>query len=131
MNRLGKIMPKTPPRRPVEAKTMPTPVSATGKSSSWLKSQKEGKLTREEVCEMAGDFDLLFADGFDDALIGTVEIFNKCVALYDYYKVIALLMEEGCSEREAIDYFYFNVVGAFVGKKTPGFAKIFSEKGGS
>lgn len=63
----------------------------------------------------------LFADGFDDALIGIGE---RCgqpyLAVYDYDKCIDVIMrDEGLSEEDAIEHMSFNVAGAWMGENTP------------
>lgn len=70
----------------------------------------------------------LTADGFDAALIGYVEIFNKVVALYDREKCIDILMErDGMARDVAVEFFEFNVIGAWMGESTPAFATIMRE----
>ncbi len=41
--------------------------------------------------------------------------------LYDRSKCIEILMRDGCTYEEAVEYFEFNVSGAWVGDRTPGF----------
>ena len=60
--------------------------------------------------------DILLADGFNDALIG---VSSKNIAIYDISKCIKVLEKQGMSQDDALDYFYFNVEGAYVGKQTP------------
>lgn len=79
----------------------------------------------EQLAEM--DPSILLADGYDAALIGYVEIFNNVIALYDRMKYIELLAEQGMSFDEAVEYFEFNVVGAYVGEKTPAFATFLTD----
>lgn len=69
---------------------------------------------------------MLFADGFDDALIGIVEQFGRPpVALYSYDMCITILMErDGMEEEEAIEYLEYNTLGAYVGENTPAFATL-------
>lgn len=75
------------------------------------------------------DEDILLADGFEKALIGYVRIFSNTVALYDEEKCIAVLMDRGeMTEEQAREYFEFNVVGAWVGDKTPAFATVLKGK---
>ena len=82
-------------------------------------------MIRDEVVDLAGgDDELLFADGFDDCLLGVVEVFHNTVALYDKDMVITALVREGMTEDEAYEWFNFNIVGAYVGEKTPAFATI-------
>jgi hypothetical protein len=63
---------------------------------------------------------------FEEACIGTCETFGRpIVALYDYNKIIELLMKD-MSYEEAVDYFSFNIGGAWVGDYTPAFAFLFA-----
>ena len=73
--------------------------------------------------------DALVADGFDLALIGFVEGCNRApVALYDRNKCIDILINrDGMSYEEAVEFFDFNVVGAYVGDNTPLFATILKD----
>ena len=62
----------------------------------------------------------LIADGFDEAIIGIGRQFNKQLVIYDEDKCIQILMErDGMTDEEAIEFFEFNVVGAYVGDHTP------------
>ena len=64
----------------------------------------------------------LFADGFDDALIGVGVQFSREIAVYDYDKCLDVLIQrDGMDVEDAIDYMEYNVVGAYVGKSTPVF----------
>ena len=82
-----------------------------------------GKLTREDIADYIGE-DALFADGFDDAIIGYVQRFSTLVVLYDARKCIEILMSEGLSEEESLEHFEYNVLGAWVGDNTPAFAYL-------
>lgn len=64
--------------------------------------------------------DLLKMDGFDEAIIGEVLRFSDRFILYDHKKVIEILMKD-MSEEDALDYWSFNQVGAWVGDGTPAF----------
>lgn len=67
----------------------------------------------------------LLADGFEGALIGYVQVFSNVVALYDRDKCLEILVKrDGMSGEEAVEYFDFNVVGAYAGEGTPAFATI-------
>ena len=71
------------------------------------------------------------ADGFDDAFVGTtISAFGrKQVALYDYDKCILILMHDNhMKEEDAIEYFDYNVIGAWVGEGTPIFINQHSVK---
>ena len=82
-------------------------------------------VTREQLAEE--DPDILFCDGFDEALIGVCHRFNDSFALYDRKKVIEILMRD-MSREEAEEYFSFNVIGAWVGDYTPAFADLATEE---
>ena len=69
----------------------------------------------------------LVADGFDDCIRGIVRIFNRNLVLYDTEKVIDKLEQQGMTHDEAIEYFEFNIVGAYMGEGTPGFAIFYDE----
>jgi len=60
--------------------------------------------------------ELLKADGFDDAIIGIDEETMKLI--YSVSKCIEILMRD-MDEEEAVEYFDFNVKGAYMGEKTP------------
>jgi hypothetical protein len=61
----------------------------------------------------------LFADGFDDALIGAA---RRCgqptLAAYHYWRAVRILSTDMTVE-EAVEYMEFNVVGAWMGPHTP------------
>ena len=68
----------------------------------------------------------VFADGFEDALIGVGVIFNRSLATYDMRKCIDILMKrDDMTEEEAVEYFEFNVTGSYVGENTPVFVELF------
>ena len=76
-------------------------------------------MNREAVAEV--NEDMLFADGFDDALVGYIERAGMpSIACYDKDKCIEILAKDMTYE-EAIEYFYFNTAGAYVGENTPCF----------
>jgi len=73
----------------------------------------------EKFC-VENEIDVLFADGFDDAVIGLGRSFDKYKVIYDKSKVIKKLMEWMTCE-EAEEYFEYNIIGAYVGDGTPMF----------
>jgi hypothetical protein len=66
------------------------------------------------------DPEFLFADGYDDCIIGMSFRDAELVVLYSSDKVIEKLSEQ-MTEEEAFEFFEFNVAGAYVGPKTPVF----------
>jgi hypothetical protein len=71
----------------------------------------------ERIIEVYPDEQFLKADGFDDAIIGVDE--KSMVLIYSVSKCIDILSIEMRSVEEAIEYFSFNVSGAYMGEKTP------------
>jgi hypothetical protein len=64
----------------------------------------------------------MLADGFEDALVGYGYQFNYPVAVYSRMGCMKVLMErDGMTDEEAMEYFDFNVQGAWVGESTPVF----------
>jgi len=71
----------------------------------------------DKIVEQFHDEEILKADGFDDAVIGIEE--NSMRLIYSVEKCIEILMKQGMDMTEAVEYFDFNVSGAYVGEKTP------------
>ena len=66
------------------------------------------------------DCDLLFADGFDDAIVGVAAGFDFPRVVYSADKMADLLAEEeNFSREEAWEWLEFNTFGAYIGKSTP------------
>lgn len=64
----------------------------------------------------------LFADGFENALIGIGTQFNTDLAVYDYDKCIDILVErDHMTPEDAHEHMSFNVLGSWVGPHTPVF----------
>ena len=88
-------------------------------------------MDKDELMEELTTNECLLADGFDNALIGITEGLNP-VAVYDTDKCIDILMKESIyplymNHEDAVEYFYFNVAGAYVGEKTPLFIRMITE----
>lgn len=82
------------------------------------------RIEKEMLMEALTENECLLADGYDDALIGITEGMNP-VAVYDSDKCIDILMKESdINEEDALEYFYFNTIGANVGEKTPVFIRM-------
>jgi|TARA_R100000455_G_C6259642_1_gene115147 hypothetical protein len=65
--------------------------------------------------------DTLKVDGFDDAIMGFA---GRCglndVLLYSMKKIIKILRKrDGMSKDEALEYFYYNIKGSYMGEGTP------------
>lgn len=73
-----------------------------------------------------GDRLMLKADGYDDCILGEACIWREHVQVdvlvYSADQIIAkLIADDGMSDDEAREYYYFNIEGAYVGLHTPVF----------
>ena len=60
--------------------------------------------------------------GFEEAILGITlsnHAVEEAVVAYDYHKCIDILMQDGMTEEEAVEYFDFNVIGTYAGPRTP------------
>ena len=70
----------------------------------------------EEIILRFPEETFLKADGFDDAIIGVDDTSMRLI--YSVSQCIEILMEE-MDETDAMEYFTYNVHGAWVGEQTP------------
>ena len=70
----------------------------------------------EEILENYPDEEILVADGFDDAVIG---IDTHMRLVYSVSKSLDILVKDDMTMEDAIEHFYYNVSGSYVGEKTP------------
>lgn len=79
--------------------------------------------TKEEIVSFLEDNysedEFLLADGLETAFIGVGVQFNNFVAVYDYDKCITALKRMGMNTEDAHEWMCVNVIGAYVGEKTP------------
>ena len=77
----------------------------------------------EQIRETLGE--ALLMDGFDEAILGICE---RCgaspVVAYDYIKCVEILVDQGLSRDEAMEYLEFNCVNAYLGEGTPVFITV-------
>lgn len=73
--------------------------------------------TLEMILDNYPDETFLKADGFDDAVIGFEEGSMRLV--YSTIECIRVLQREGMSYDDALEHFYYNVRGGYVGEQTP------------
>jgi hypothetical protein len=84
------------------------------------KKKKQPKLheNRTWCLDMTGEDQMLFADGFDDCIIGVSHGIEP-VVVYDKQAMIDELVKQGMEYIDAIEYLEFNTWGAYVGEQTP------------
>jgi len=89
-------------------------------------TKNKADVLKEVFCEI--DPDLMFVDGFEDAIVGVAE---RCstppVVVYDREKCLEILVAGGLTYEEAVEYFEFNVAGAWFGDRTPFFLTSMAE----
>lgn len=71
---------------------------------------------REQLLKFVPDDTLLFADGFDEAIMGLDT--NSLRVVYSKQKMIECLLKD-MELDDAIEYLEFNTWGAYVGEQTP------------
>lgn len=76
--------------------------------------------------QLPDDQTVVLADGLEDAFIGVGRTFNSIpVAIYNTDKVIEILMtRDVMTHEEALEFFDFNIAGAYVGEATPIFMSV-------
>ncbi len=77
------------------------------------------------VDENFPDEEILIPHGFEEAFLGVATQFDKHIAIFDREKCLEILCRD-MSYEEAIEYFSFNVEGAYVGENTPAFLSLIS-----
>lgn len=79
---------------------------------------KIGQQRRDFLVDLMQDEELLFADGFDDAIMGVDMVNNRVI--YSYTRMLEILVvDEEMTMEDAIEHLDFNVLGAYVGERTP------------
>ena len=78
----------------------------------------------QTLCEYFSQWDefedTVFYDEFDAAFVGFGWQFNVGpVAIYNQDLVMDILKARGMDEEGALEYFNFNIIGAYVGERTP------------
>ena len=64
-------------------------------------------------------------DGYDDCIVGIVERFGQDpIICYDKEAVLRKMQQDGMDEEEAVEFFYFNQIGSWVGERTPCFITL-------
>jgi hypothetical protein len=72
----------------------------------------------KNIIECYPDEEIIKADGLDSAIIG-IEI-NSMRLIYSSNKIIQILIAENKMELEdALEFYEFNIAGAYIGDKTP------------
>jgi len=70
----------------------------------------------------------LFADGFDDAIIGLNYHEGVHRVVYNSRKMVDVLTDDDMTEEEALDYLNFNTFCAYMGEGTPLYVDIMDKE---
>lgn len=99
----------------------------TGEVMPVDRSEMEKKFpAMEHMGEME---DALFVDGMEKALIAVGYRFGHAVAIYDRRLCLEVMMNrDGATYEEAVEFFDFNIEGAYVGDHTPIFVSTWAER---
>ena len=83
-------------------------------------------MTIKKILDIYPNENFLRTDGFDDCIIGVSHRYGEPLLLaYDKEKVIKKLMKrDNMTIEDALEFYTYNIIGAWVGKQTP----IFIEK---
>ena len=71
---------------------------------------------RNTILETFPDEEFMFMDGFDEAIIG---IDTQSMRIVYSVETIMQILGKDMSNEDAIEYFDFNIDGAYLGDKTP------------
>jgi len=71
----------------------------------------------EEIIQAYSDESFIAYDGLEGALLGVCP--NTMRLIYSVGTIIEILMEQGMSDEEALEYYGHNIECAYMGDKTP------------
>lgn len=80
------------------------------------------KQVLNKIIDAYPDEQFLKADGLDEAVIGVEE--DEMRLVYSVDKCIEIFMTQGMEYDEALEFFDYNVRGAWMGDKTPIWVKL-------
>jgi len=84
-------------------------------------------IDKEHLMQVLEEEECLTADGFDAALVGCTYGANV-VAVYDIQRMIEVLVNEGMEHDDAVEFLDYNVVGTYLGDKTPLYVNFVTEE---
>lgn len=75
---------------------------------------------RQKCCELAEDFELIFLEGFDSAILGISQRLNEpTVVVYSRERILRAMMKNGSDYEEAVESYYFNIERSNAGPRAP------------
>ena len=96
-----------------------------GKDKGKIHPKRSEILEQIELQELE---EVVLLDGLDSAILGLVAIPNNVTAnatviAYSVKLILASLCADGMDEEEALEFFHFNIGGAYLGEGTPVFVQ--------
>lgn len=77
---------------------------------------------REQILEVYGEVAFLEPEIYDSAIIGVSESCNRQpVIAYDRDVILEILVSDGMSFDEALEFYEYNMLGTYIGVSTPTF----------
>ena len=74
-------------------------------------------MSKNKYYDLADNAILL--DGFDDCIVGVSESFGEESRYIYSKKLIISKLKEDMSYEEAVEYYYFNILGGYFGSQNP------------
>jgi hypothetical protein len=72
------------------------------------------------------DMEILIPSGLEEAFLGVAFQVNTHIPIFSKKKCLEILMDQGLSSSDALEFFELNVQGAWVGENTPAFLDHFN-----
>lgn len=87
--------------------------------------ESNGRNLRQACFDLVGeDTTLVFADGYDTAILGVGDYAGETLVVYDVQAIIELLQRRaGMTEEEAEEFYEYNIAGAWMGEGMPVFLR--------
>ena len=79
-------------------------------------SEISGSIYDTIVEEYPGE-EILVLAGYNDAIVGFDDVGMRVI--YSEQKILDILVSEGESYVDAMEHYYFNIKGSYVGERTP------------
>lgn len=90
---------------------------------NWITKTRITMRKTLEILAEEQEISLLFLDGHDNAIVGLGRQFNNYAVVYNQNIVISNLCKS-MSYEDALEFYDFNIVGAYVGENTPIFVDL-------
>lgn len=87
-----------------------------------MKESNDRNLRQAWIDLVGEDTTLMFAEGYNAAILGVAEYAGETLVVYDVQAIIDLLQRrDGMTEEEAEEFYEYNIAGAWMGEGMPMF----------